>query len=65
MAQDTSSLTAFFFYCSEFSEIEEKMKEVTGLETIRKQNIWSMNIDPDVNGKILVNFTIIYYKKPI
>jgi len=64
MAQDTSSLTTFFFYCSEFSEIDEKMKEVTGLETIPKHKIWSMNIDPEVDGEIRVVFTLIYYEKP-
>jgi len=65
MAQDTSSFTTFFFYCSEFSEIDEKMKEVTGLETIPKHKIWAMNIDPcSVDNEIRVVFTLIYYKKP-
>lgn len=62
MANPSTHLTAFDFYCNSFEELPMKLEEAVGYK-VQPKDIWSINIEQfEING-LRVVLTVLYWKK--
>lgn len=61
MANPSTHLTAFDFYCDSFEELPMKLEGAVGYK-VQPKDIWSINIEQFELNRLRVILTVLYWK---